>query len=366
MRIPARLNAPLALVVVLSACTEPSSKTATGPSGPDVVSVTIDGPATLPPGQTAQFTATLRLSDGTTKIAVAPNVSWSSSNQSVLSVSTAGVATARGSNGEAVVSAVVTRLTPNSARNASREVIVTQDGTFRVVGMVTDAEFPTVPVVGARVQLTPSTVFSLTDSTGRYKLYNVPPSANIQVSADGYTTATQTFQFAANSTQNFLLALPGPRPNLSGNYRLAVDVVSACASTPNLAANLQHRQYDATITQNGPTLDVTLTEPIFRVVGTRGNHFTGQVGASGAVFTLDPYFFYYYYYGPPSYPSVAERLGNNTYPVFDGRAVTTGSASGLSGQLSGAIQNWDSRFPNSAFVVGWCSPATMQFTLTPR
>jgi hypothetical protein len=363
MRIPARLNAPLALVVVLSACTEPSSKTATSPSGPDTVSVTIDGPSTIAPGQTAQFTATMRLSDGTTKIALAPNVTWRSSNLGVLTVSTAGVGQARGFTGETVVTADVTRLTPNSVRSASREIIILPDGTYRVVGTITDAEFPTIPVAGARVQIVPGTLQAITDTNGVYKLYGVPPGAQIQVTADGYQPLTDSVPFTTNATRNYQLTLPGPRQNLTGNYRLAIDVNGACSS---LNDDLKHRKYDATIAQNGPALTVSLTEPIFRTNGTRGNRFFGTAGATGATFTLDAYSFYYYYYGPASYPSVAERLSNGTYLVPEGRAVTTASSGGsLVGTLAGDVSNWDSRFPSFGFFLGSCFN-NIAFSLTPR
>ena len=152
MRTRFRLNAPLALVVALSACTDKASVSPPSPSGPSVVSVTIDGPSTIAPEQSAQFKATVRLSDGTTKVAVAPNVSWRTSG-SVLSINAAGLATAKTSTGEAIVTAVVSGLAQSSAASASREVVVLPDGTFRLVGTVTDAEFPTIPVSGARVQL---------------------------------------------------------------------------------------------------------------------------------------------------------------------------------------------------------------------
>ena len=122
------------------------------------------------------------------------------------------------------------------------------------------------------------------------------------------------------------------------------------------------------VTQNGPVLDVTLTEPIFRINSTsRGNRFSGRAGAAGAIFTLESYYSYYYsYYGPIGYPNVAERLSNGTFLVVDGLAVTTGSAAGLSGQMSGGFANFDSRFPTSAFFLGGCFSSSLQFTLTPR
>ena len=91
--------------------------------------------------------------------------------------------------------------------------------------------------------------------------------------------------------------LSGPRPMLGGPYTLTIDVVSPC---PNgLSPDLQHRRYDAFVSQNGPAVEVELTEPRFRLNSLgRGNKFTGRSLGNGVTFTLRPYaiFGYYYYY----------------------------------------------------------------------
>jgi hypothetical protein len=247
-------------------------------------------------------------------------------------------------------------------------VVIVPDGTYRLVGFVNDAEFPTVPVAGARVQVTPGSLSVTTDSTGRYKLYGVPPDAEIRITADGYQPLVQNVHLTTHTTLNFQLTLPGPRLTIAGNYRVAIDVVGACSGSPILSADLQHRRYDAVVTQTGPTLDVTLTEPIFKINRTsRGNRFSGQVGVAGVIFTLESYDSYYYpFYGPNFYPNVVEQLSNGTFLVVQGRAVTTGSAAGLSGQMTGGLLNYDSRFPNAAFFLGGCASSTLQFSLTPR
>jgi carboxypeptidase family protein len=354
---------------LVATCSDPKSTIPTSPTGLDVTSVSISGPATIAPGQSGQFTVALRFSDGTVKSAIGGNVAWRSSSTFLLPINASGLATARQqSSGEAVLTADIVRPTTNSVRTATREIVIVPDGTYRLVGVVNDAEFPTVPVAGAKVTATPGSVSTTTNSLGQYKLYGVPPDAEIRITADGYLPVVQNVQLVAHATRNFQMALPGPRVNLAGNYRLAIDVVGACSSSPALSVDLQHRRYDAVITQTEPALDVMLTEPIFRMNSTsRGNRFTGQAGAAGAIFTLESYYSYYYpYYGAIGYPNVAERLSNGTFLVVDGRAVTTGSAAGLTGTMSGGLANYDPRFPNQAFFLGGCFSSALQFTLTPR
>jgi hypothetical protein len=149
---------------------------------------------------------------------------------------------------------------------------------------------------------------------------------------------------------------------------LAVDVTGSCGS---LQADLRSRRYEAIVTLNGVDVEVTLTEPRFRLNSiNRGNSFTGRVEPDGATFTLIGYDFYYYYYGPFGYPNVVEKLSNGTFLEIEGRISMKGTAAGMSGQLLpfGAIYNWDAGFPTSPRFLGGCSTsqATITLTLTPR
>lgn len=91
------------IVVVLAglivACNNPVSVIPTTPLTPSVSAVLIVGPDTLAPGQSAQFTAQVRLSDGTTKLPAAGTVvQWSASGG--LQVSPLGVVSAPQQVGE--------------------------------------------------------------------------------------------------------------------------------------------------------------------------------------------------------------------------------------------------------------------------
>jgi hypothetical protein len=115
-------------------------------------------------------------------------------------------------------------------------------------------------------------------------------------------------------------------------------------------------------------VEVTLTEPRFRLNSTsRGNKFIGRATSSGVVFTLDYYGWYYYsYYGPTAYPNVAERLADNTILVIEGSVAAAGTSSRVTGTFSsGAMTRWDARFPNFALSMGGCS-TSLQLTLTQK
>jgi hypothetical protein len=74
---------------------EPGTNLPTKPSPPAFAAIQVVGPESVASGQSAQFLASVRQADGTTKSATTmPNLRWRSSNTAVLGVSTSGLATA--------------------------------------------------------------------------------------------------------------------------------------------------------------------------------------------------------------------------------------------------------------------------------
>jgi hypothetical protein len=320
-----------------------------------ITSVNVEGPARLAPGESAQYTATINLSNFVTKLPT--NVRWIASPPSFLKVDAAGVATGGPFSGGAAVTAEV-RLPDGKTVQRSLGVTVVPQNTFLMLGTVTDADLPTLIVPNARVELTSGQLVSTTDGSGFYRLFGVPLSYEIRVSAPGYETHTQTFEAAADFRHDFRLRLANPRLNLAGNYTLTIDA-TACSvfSPPQLNSSLRVRQYDATITQSVVALQVTLTEPRFFVLGGAGNRFSGQVNATGASFNLP-------WNGDDGvHPSVVERVPDGTVLVSTGSVETTGSAAGLSGTLGGGLFHYGAGFPNQNYLGGCNSP---RFTLTPR
>jgi hypothetical protein len=138
---------------------------------------------------------------------------------------------------------------------------------------------------------------------------------------------------------------------------------------------LQHRRYDAVVTQDGPTLDVRLTAPEFMVDRTgKGNRFSGAAVAGSATFTLDDpgYSYYYFYSGTFTYPSVAETLPDASILAIAGVAETTGSVAGVSGTLSGDVTRWvldgpsEGRGRQGRCFSSSSSSREILFALTPR
>src|SRR5262245_41296895 len=263
----------IVLVGLTGACGDPVSKLPTDPSAPGIVGLQISGPASVAPGQSAQFIADARLSDGAVKTTTsATNIRWRSSNTALMQVSTSGVVTAGQTRGEATLTADVL---PASTIRSTVEVVIIPDGTYRLVGSVRESETPTQGISGARVEVTGSSLSTTTDFAGNYRLYGVPPSAEIRVTATGYQTITQNVQLSAHTTQNFLLRLNGPRLSLNGSFNVLFDVVGSCSGSPPLSQDLHHRAYEANVTTSGSFVDVQLTEPRFSISGSRGNRFTG-------------------------------------------------------------------------------------------
>ena len=367
-RVGALLSA-VAVVGLAATCSKGGGQNPVGPTPntqPFAVGVEISGPASIPPGQSGQFTAITRLSDGTSQAPT--SVRWSSHTGS-LRVDASGLATARQQPGEDVLSAEVT--SNAGTTRGSKEILILPDGTYRMVGSVTESGSEATPIVGARVEVASGTpLVAVTAWDGRYRLYGVPGIADVRVTREGYQPHVERFQLAEHVTQSFQLALSGTRLDLTGPYMLAIDV--ACATSTPVPADVRHLSYAALLTQSGATVEVVLTESSrFRVnsVG-RGDRFSGRVDAVGATFNLEGFSEGYYYFGPVSaseYANLVERLSGGTYLVVNGTAVTTNSRAGLSGNLIGGVAHHDSRFPNIALLssmTGVCGSDAHRFALT--
>ena len=154
------------------------------PGAPSVVRLEIDGPPTLAPGASAQFSAIEHLADGTSRRVAGP-ISWRSSS-SVCEVTPLGLVTAI-ERGETVLTAAIDN------RSSTREVIVLPDGTFRLTGTVTEAGVG-LPIAGARLEVIaspPSPLVTFTDGGGRYRLYGVAGDIQLRVTKEGYPTHSE-------------------------------------------------------------------------------------------------------------------------------------------------------------------------------
>jgi len=294
------------------------------PQGPTLQSIRIDGPTTVAPGGTAQFTATGQLSDGTTRDQTA-TVTWRSSDSAVLSISSTGAATA-GKAGQVVIAA------ESESKRAGVEVLVLPPGTFRLTGAVSEAG---VPVVDATVDLLDGSRAKLstqTDSDGIYRLFGVVGNIEVRVMKAGYLEQVKRLFVSDDAKADFALA--SERTDLAGTYQLTVSAASRCPSTGwALPQAARVRTYTATITQDGPRLSLVLGGAAL-VDGS----FTGRVEPGVVTFDvrgLDSHIAYYYYFA--SSIDFLEVFSPTSLLIVSGRVTATPTSSGISGTLNGVI-----------------------------
>ena len=220
----------------------------------------------------------------------------------------------------------------------------------------------------AAITVTPGPLTMTTDLVGHYSMYGVPADAQFHITAFGYEPLVQDLSFNNHATRNFQLTPVNQLPDLAGLYTLSVDVIDGCQNPTPLPEALQHRRYDAVVGQNHVALDVTLTEPRFRLgPAGAGRRFAGRVAAAGATFSISDN--WSDSDSGTDYPNVVEQLADGTVLVLGGDVVTTGSAAGLSGTLNGSLAITDPRIPVVAgdwrFFSSSCH-GRLGFTLTRR
>jgi hypothetical protein len=328
--------------------------TTTGPS-PTVVGFRIDGPSTIAPGQTGQFTVTTTLSNGTTAD-YTHKVLWSATPTGVLTITPdTGMATGQ-SVGDATISAAFQTL---PCCQAHVLVTVLPANTFRLTGKVMESGLP---VQGARITVQSGVGAGLsatTDDSGAYRLYGVAGPIQIKFSKLGYDDIVKSF----TATQNDVLDFPEAHqtagiPSLAGTYTLTLTADAAC---PTVAIHgvaplpddfRQPRSYAASLTQDGPSVTVTLTDP--QIVKGQ-NQFTGRVQPDAIEFQIGSY---YYYYGLSNL--ITEQLSATQKFEFGGQLHAQRSGSAITGRLDGELEIVT--LPN--LTSAQCAASNNQATLT--
>ena len=180
--------------------------------------LTVTGPASsATPGATAQFVATVQMSNSTTQTVTGQAV-WQSTNGAVATVSAGAVtaiavgeadirATYSGANGSAHITVVpvppaTPTPTPTSFTLTGR---VTEQGTGTAVGDV-------------RIVLKDRDVVTSTNSSGNYTLTGLAAgNYTLRASKSGYTLTEPTFSISANRTLDFTIpkvaSTPTPTPS---------------------------------------------------------------------------------------------------------------------------------------------------------
>ena len=351
------------LAAITSACDSPGGPDKPDPPDPNYT-VAILGPAFVAPGQSSAYTVELRRPDG----APAPigSVTWSSSKPLLLRVDPAGIATAAVLHGDAILQAEVRPSGQSRTARGSREILVQPEGTFRIVGTVTENGTSGFALHGARLEArlsddlsAPIVTYATATTDGRFWLYAVPRDAFIHVWLEGYRSTITRVQLNAHETRNFRLELETPRQVFTGTYTMTVDA-SSC-SQPPLPDHLRQRRYAATVAQDGPFVNALLTEATFANVGGRvASRFFARAQTSGIQLDLPGYHQGDYYYAA-STPDVAELLPDGTVLVLSGRGTLEGTSGEVSGTLGGNMRLYTA---DMSRVLGYCySP---RLTLTRR
>lgn len=354
----------IAPAILLPACDSPG-----GPSekASPPLALRIDGPSTLAPGTSAQYTAVRVLGDGTSQPV---DARWTVTPAALLHVTPTGLVTAAaGLRGDGTIQVeLAARFGPLGGQRVSREVVVVPSGTFRLAGQIFEADATNLPVPGARLEVstdpdfssTPSAV-ATTDADGRFRLYGVPSDSYLRVSRDGYVTRTDRIQLGAHDTRTFTLALSGERNDFAGRYAMVLEALQ-CSARP-VPTEFRRREYEAVIQQSGRTISGTLTGAPFQISGDQGNRFSGT--ATSRSITIAMRDFYNFYYNPngPPHPDVAELLPDASLLVAMGDSTLTWSGNSASGAWRGSLTHYSGQFPFPTFL-GWCGGT--RITLTRR
>ena len=165
------------LALLFAACDRNPGRPTPVPGAPSVVRLEVTGPGSIAPGGAEQFRATAHMSDGSQRD-VTTEAAWNSANASIISISSAGLATAH-DRGEADIRVAFSEVM------STKRVMVLPRGTFKVSGRVLDGE---VGVTDARVEVAvgSATGLSTLSQDGDYGLYGISGQTQIRVSKEGY------------------------------------------------------------------------------------------------------------------------------------------------------------------------------------
>ena len=348
----------LGLAAIVSACEKsPAAPTPPRTTTPTPTRLEITGPRSIVPGVPTQFTATVQMSDGSSRD-VTTSASWRSPWVAFV-VSAPGLLTAQ-QNGTIDLSAAYAGLT------STREVIAVPEGTFRLTGTVTDVTAPAGPVPSANVRVTDGTGRGLSVSTGpdgRYFLYGVAGDIELRVTKwPAYRESVQRVVVTAHQTLDFELPIDRPLPDVSGSWVLTITAADTCSTV--LPEEAMSRKYSAMIRQVGPAVRIELGGARFaRVHGWTADgvdHATVwpdnlQFGLSSG--GCDPF-----YYGCGL--DVMEELAPSRFHLPTGFVVVSISSTVLSGKLDGEIGIYTLSAPDTFSREASCRSSRHQVTFS--
>ena len=331
--------------------TQPSPPQTQPPATPTTIRLALDGPPTIPPGGTAQFTATATLSDGSTRD-VTTIAGWQLSSTRVATI-VAGLATGR-DRGDLTITARYNGL------SSVKTVMVIPNGTFRLSGVVMETVPPVGPIPAVRIEVAdgPERGLSTTSSfDGSFRLYGVAGSVGLLVSKPGYSTRTEQVNVTGHQSQQLGLTILTPLPDLSGRYTMTVQAADECDALP---PDARRRTYTAEVVQAGPRARITLSGATFPTIYFGlSNTFEGTVEPTQARWLLLNADFYYYYG-----PSLLEQIAPTQFLIAHGTLTTGNDRNRFGGELDGTMEVRDGTQVGRLRSGASCKSARHTVTLT--
>ena len=247
---------------------------------------------------------------------------WMSQDPRVVQMGPTGAANGIG-RGEAVIR------TYYGGWSASTRTFVLPEGTYRLDGRVTDSGMGVAGVTVTVMGSVGGDLTTITDEEGRYWLYGVRDRVRLLAKGAGYLDRIEEVDVADHRSFDLEIIPERERIDVRGRYTLTFHR-APCPGTPVPDT----RSYDATVTQDGPRLAVTLSGADFIVTRGRGNAFSGFIdGGNRVTFAIgDPSDIYHY--GPYD---LVERIDDARALIISGSVTAELSSTGITGKLSGVI-----------------------------
>ena len=246
-----------ALTLAIGSCGHDEQTPVTGPVAPSpspapiapltVTRVDLIVPPSIAPGQSLQFQANARMSDGSVQD-VTSLAQWSAAGR-LIEIGSGGLAKGV-SVGETFVTARY------QSRSGSTTVLVLPAGTFRLKGTVVDEGQP---LSGATVNIIGGTGEGLTTSTvsdGAYVLYGVGGHVRAQVKRDGYLNLLKDFDVTANRPD--CMSVIGIAREIATAYRLPMNEPNGSLPQANRAVEITIEAPDLCGRYVGAVADVTV------------------------------------------------------------------------------------------------------------
>jgi hypothetical protein len=249
--------------------------------------------------------------------------------------------------------------------SSTKEVILVPDGTYRLIGTVTNLVAPAGPVALAEIVVTAGTgqgLIALSGEQGNYRLYGVAGDIELRITKAGYHPRTERLSVTDHDNRDIGLTLVGQLPDVSGSYTLTIAAADTCSTV--LPAEAMSRQYSATLKQVGADLTVTAGGATFaKVSGWPANViYNGRVEPTGVSVKLGAPVCGGYYYGCD--PPLIEQLGPSRFFMPLGSLKLEISPTGLAGPLDGAIEVYEGPDTSHLQRVASCGSTRHRITVS--